>query len=482
MDMSRIDSPVITGALPWGGLSDVDRLDKPTHTPKVHFRRFQIYSYPKLSRLPSGNCDKLGELEPSVSKSLKKAGIKPQPPDYQYRDTTSGEKLRGMYTWILMEKFKAFERIELSNLARINLLFGPNNSGKSTILEGIFTHASGLNFHPFFSQVVVRRQESYVSGALDMGEKLRSLFRDTGKLPYQFDISAQTADQKQKHSLHVIFRPSAQLSDLDPRVFGQSGPLAERSSPSMVSTNSWELGTSGLQRKTSEVPSVFLGRWKALLGGTEKESDITFPVPSVSSEPPFKLANFHDVLAHRQPASDLRVFSHLKRYGLLSDFVKAMSDTFSEVEDIDMIPYPDGTQGPVYVRTAGERVLPLYAFGDGMRRWYYLLGNMIVSRGAVHCIEEADSMLHPASQPAFCRWLAKYAEEFDNQVFLTTHSIEFADSFLNALFGEGGVYAKNETDPVRVMTIHPNKTGLEVWPLSGREAFEKRQRFELELR
>ncbi|MCZ6678309.1 MAG: AAA family ATPase, partial [Candidatus Poribacteria bacterium] len=65
---------------------------------------------------------------------------------------------RGMYSSAIIEGFRLFENLELNNLAKVNLFFGPNNSGKTSILEAIYTHACGLNFVPFYGQVVPKRQ------------------------------------------------------------------------------------------------------------------------------------------------------------------------------------------------------------------------------------------------------------------------------------------------------------------------------------
>jgi len=101
-----------------------------------------------------------------------------------------------------------------------------------------------------------------------------------------------------------------------------------------------------------------------------------------------------------------------------------------------------------------------------------------------HCIEEIDATFHPAAQRDLSRLLIQYAEKFNNQLFLTSHSIEFADAFLDSLYGEDGVIAPDDEDPVRIFTIKPSeKTGrLEVWPLTGREAYESRRDYELEVR
>lgn len=420
----------------------------------------------------------------SSSKSLKQAGIQPGQSNPNIHDKNRGYDDRDMYSSLVLENFRGFERLELNDLGQINLLFGPNNSGKTTVLEAVYTHAAGLNFQPFFANAVLRRQEGSLSGPLDMGDKIKTLFHRSEKIPYQFSITAQLVNEKRKYDLHGIFRPSAQLSDLDPRTFGQfsSNALAIRNSaPSL--TSPWEATARGLRIRGTEMPSIFIGEWTSLLSGTKRVFEVAFPVPpGMPSEQPFKLGAYHDILAHRQPDADLRVYSYLKRYGLLSNFVGEMRETFHDVKDIDTIPYPDGTQGPVYVRTTDDRVVPLYAFGDGMRRWYYLLGHMLVHRKAVHCIEEVDSTMHPASQEHFCQNLAKYTNQFDNQLFLTSHNIEFADAFLKALYGKTGLYADGESDPVRIITVHMKEGRADVWCLRGREAFQKRENFELEFR
>ena len=85
----------------------------------------------------------------------------------------------------------------------------------------------------------------------------------------------------------------------------------------------------------------------------------------------------------------------MKRYGILPEFTKEMQRVFPEVYEIDTIPYPDGTQGPVYVIVPDGQRIPIYTFGDGMRRWFRLLGHMLVNQNALHCIEEIDATFSP---------------------------------------------------------------------------------------
>ena len=47
----------------------------------------------------------------------------------------------GFYSGITIEGFRQFKKLELTNLGKINLILGPNNAGKTSILEGIYIHA-----------------------------------------------------------------------------------------------------------------------------------------------------------------------------------------------------------------------------------------------------------------------------------------------------------------------------------------------------
>ncbi|MCH8291248.1 AAA family ATPase [Candidatus Poribacteria bacterium] len=392
---------------------------------------------------------------------------------------------RGMYSSVVIEEFRLFENLKLNGFAKVNIFFGPNNSGKTSILEAIYTHACGFNFVPFLGQVVLKRQGATLTGTLDLGERLITVFREPSSPPYTFTISAKVIGDPSTHIVASTFHPSAELSDLDPRAFGQfSGSfLSSLQTDAQLDENTLQVLDQQGRVLSAQVPSAFLGRWETKLNGKLHDFDLLFP-PAITTASPFKLAQMHDILSHRSPNSDVKVFSYLKRYGILPEFAKEMQQIFPEICEIDQIPYPDGTRSPVYIVVSDGQRRPLYAFGDGMRRWFYLLGHMLVNQNSLHCIEEIDATFHPAAHQDLSRLLIRYAEKFKNQLFLTSHSIEFADEFLGALYGEEGVISLNDEDPVRVFTVKPSEdiARPEIWSLSGREAYEMRRNYELELR
>ncbi len=379
----------------------------------------------------------------------------------------SASQKQGHYRSLKINNFRMFDELELQDLGRINLFFGQNNLGKTSILEAIFTHACGLNLGPALAQAVLKRQNGKVSGYLDFGDKIFSLFRKRDRLPFECSLSAKIGISSKEYVLEIRFRPSYQLANLDPVLLGQDF--------ANYSEN---------YKQNSYDQSVYIGEWLARMDGKSQKFAIKYPLPIAGiSLQPFKLGRLYDILSHRELEADIQVFSHLKRYGGVQEFTKEMQQIFREIREIDMIPYPDGQSGTIYIEISDNQRIPLYAFGDGMRRWFFLLGNMIVNKYAIHCIEEIDSTFHPGAHALLSKLLVNYAEKFENQLFLTSHSIEFADTFLNALYGEDSLITDKNDDPVRIFTLRNSQDNhIEIWSLSGHEAFEKRQKFGIDLR
>jgi hypothetical protein len=64
--------------------------------------------------------------------------------------------------------------------------------------------------------------------------------------------------------------------------------------------------------------------------------------------------------------------------------------------------------------TADTRYLPLYAFKDRVRHWFYWLGQMLDFQNAVPCIEEIDSTFHRRPQESVLYFLLiNYARNRD---------------------------------------------------------------------
>jgi hypothetical protein len=65
--------------------------------------------------------------------------------------------------------------------------------------------------------------------------------------------------------------------------------------------------------------------------------------------------------------------------------------------------------------------LPLYAFKDRVRHWFYWLDQMLAFPNAVHCIEEIDSTFHRRPQESVLDFLLRnYARDRDSPIVSET--------------------------------------------------------------
>lgn len=373
---------------------------------------------------------------------------------------------QSMYQSLDIQGFCQFKSAKIDNLNKINLFLGPNNSGKTSLLEAIFTHACGLNWGAFHSTILSHRSDSTFRGAFDYGEKVLKVFRTNSEPPFSFQITGTLHKTKKLYKLMAHFSPSSQLATLDPRTIETTHNLSE----------------TPIQSSVKGIQPFFVGKWESKFDNNTKIFDVTFPPENSLVIKPFKLGYIQDILSHRVPLSEITIFSYLKRYGILNKFTEEMKKAFLEVNQIDMIPFPDGNQGLIYIKTHDNELLPLSSFGDGMRRWYHLLGYLVAFPNSVHCIEEIDAAFHPGVLDNLTKLLVQYANNYNNQIFLTSHSIEFADIFLESLYGDEGTMEAHE-ECVSVYTVSRLENGEHtIRMFSGRDAYDRRSRFELELR
>lgn len=68
------------------------------------------------------------------------------------------DKLNHHIKSIMIENFRAFKHLEIERLAQINLITGPNNIGKSCLLEALWLYVSG-GHADVIKQILLSRNE-----------------------------------------------------------------------------------------------------------------------------------------------------------------------------------------------------------------------------------------------------------------------------------------------------------------------------------
>jgi hypothetical protein len=84
------------------------------------------------------------------------------------------------------------------------------------------------------------------------------------------------------------------------------------------------------------------------------------------------------------------------------------------------------------LKVEGEGRIPLGSMGDGLRRMFHIGLAMATASKGVLLIDEFENGLHWRVQRELWAALGKAAQEFDVQIFATTHSRDCIDGFVSA--------------------------------------------------
>ncbi len=312
---------------------------------------------------------------------------------------------------LTIRRFRGLQNLTLDDLGRVNLLVGPNNSGKTSILEAISVFCRPLDLaawvqaaylrevpsagDPFFAGVEWffphRRLADGHFGGSDLA------ISGTGRFP----IREVTAAYKPISRIRA--KPSAGAGTLDSDLNGhqQSGAHVElkmvgQDGPAGVSYDLWE----------DESPK--------LASHTEL---LSRPVHML---PPSRVESIRP-----------REFSYAAEAGLKEQMLELTRAIDPQIRDIQIL-VPRGRSPAIYIEHSAFGLLPLSSLGDGIRRGFSIAVLLVPLAGGVLLIDEIESSLHVSALGSLFSWLVQSCEVLDVQLFATTHSLEAVDAMIEA--------------------------------------------------
>lgn len=358
---------------------------------------------------------------------------------------------------IQINGYRGIKNIKIDDLSKINIILGENNLGKTSILESVFGIACGTNILSLIETALMRRNN--VLGVFDFIEKIIGCFNNISSEELQFSYKSKLNDKEIKITHKLT--PSRLFKTLIPN----------------NKLNNLEIAIDN--NNNQNIDGNLIGIWEVYFNDNLcKKVKLNFPSFDIAlGDEPIVSAKFNDILNHRNQQENTVLYSQLKRERILDEFIDELSKTFGEIKDIDSIPYPDGSSAPVSIIMGNDRYIPLYSFGDGLQRWFNILGSMVYNKNSIHCIEEIDVTFHANAQKQLASNLVYYSEKFNNQLFMTSHSIEFIDNFLAGI-------PEDKLDFVRIITLKQSdsRDSIKHRVLTGREALNSRELYGMELR
>ena len=348
---------------------------------------------------------------------------------------------------LTIENYRSFENYKLDGLARVNLLVGDNNCGKTSVLEAGFLLTS--------------------SEPLDAILTITRLRGETCQL------------DQQPPNQQLVTVPA-----VDGLFFGRS--IAPASNFAIKG----DMGNAGVRKEASF--KVVIEDWRTL------ELNVHADHPNIPANVPWRLNvewRYDEVGRSRRilMASDGGLFTNLWSGGngaswgknpprqthLRSEFVSLAGwdgkelarrwDAVLEsgdksvvvdrlrvlhpnIRDVNFLPSMIGMSqrfGGIMIELEGEKKpIPLTSLGDGSQRLLVMATALHSASSGTHFIDEIDTGLHYSKLPDMWRMVIQAATELDVQVFATTHSLDCIRGLAEAVDRE-----PNMTDQVAIFRI-----------------------------
>ncbi|MDX2286554.1 MAG: AAA family ATPase [Bacteroidia bacterium] len=273
-----------------------------------------------------------------------------------------------MLSSLHIRNFKCFEDLRIGSLARVNLITGKNNTGKTSLLEAVYTASGKNNWYPVLST----RGEDINNNLVERFDAFASLFFNRNILEEAFI---------NEHALQLINNKTGK-----PYTLSESNNYFEHLDCELRLLSDLDSG-----------PCKLVG--SAALQMRELET---------LWDDAFFLTPYEDTA--------LQVLQQIE----------------PDIEKIGLGKTPGGKRRFQVLLKGQKRPIPLMHLGEGMGRILGILLSIVGGENGILLIDEFENGLHYSVQRQVWEAVFRLAQALDVQVFATTHSRDCVEAFAAA--------------------------------------------------
>ena len=361
-----------------------------------------------------------------------------------------------MYTSFTIENFRCFEQLTVEPLARVNLICGENNSGKTALLEALWLHSG-----PNSPDLGLRLNNFRGIAGPDPNRLLHDLFRDfdpqrTVAMTAEGDWSGRPRTLKIKSlprnaEVFVPQTPEEQsLIGGMPRETNVSAvsdteivlDYIDEYEQKFVSTGRWEVSEPLMPEGKPPVPFTLSSQGMAM---------------NLANMPARPLSAFLSARHRNRPEEDVAIFGNAVLDGLSESIIDCLKAVDPRIERLTTIAVPPTPM--IYADVGLGRPVPMGFLGDGVGRLLSMaLAFQNASNGMI-LIDEVENGLHHNALQGVWENLNRLSQRFNVQVFATTHSYECMaaarDAFAAAEQQDLHIHRLNRRDAGIAATTYP---------------------------
>lgn len=319
-----------------------------------------------------------------------------------------------MINSITIQNFRCFEKTNITEFKQVNLFGGKNNAGKTSLLEALY-----LSNSPQTESIRLVRQlrkEDDNFAKIYPRKAWDNLFYNQNK---EERIIISTTNQSSNNSVE-IFNDNSKEDFLSTPENDDVSPYLEVSDLLAAQT-----GVSGYAKTSLYVEWVFATQriltasLTAQSGGVLykdiKRPDNTQHIMMIPSSQP---GPSNPELAGEYDKADLAGYAERILQG-----VKIIDNSIVQMKTLTI-----GTP-TLYLKRENQELMPISLFGEALKKMVTLILRLVNNHGSVLLIDEIENGIHYTNQRELWRMIFRLADEFQIQIFATTHSLEMLKAF-----------------------------------------------------
>jgi len=294
---------------------------------------------------------------------------------------------------ITIAQYKLFKDFKIDKLNRINIFAGFNNSGKSSLLEAVYFLTKQNDIVSFLEIIKLRNKlkslnPTWVNKVFDKNEiiDIKGVFNEVNTSIYFNKFEASSIDKKDDYIASYSLKSTINDQTLD----------------NIIHTFGYET----LRRENEKVVHL---------------------CSSILKSPYFY--NFDEIKETYSKNTIYKSDEGKTAIRLVVEFLKNEID--STIEDVRLTDIEDVERFIVDSTQFSDKNLEITNYGEGLQRIFEIALSFAFARNGVVCIDEFETAIHYSLLVKFTKFIQQLADRFNVQVFLTSHSKECIDAFVN---------------------------------------------------
>ena len=343
-----------------------------------------------------------------------------------------------MLNSLLINNYKNIRHLSIPKLGRVNLIWGKNNVGKSTLLEALSIYASNGHISQLYDILKMRGEDLNIFGYRD---SITTEEEINAFLPFVSDYKKSTLEtdgvqigENEENVVTIklvrVSRVRANLSES-----GKTGTIrivTPVDAPQEENVVSQSLGIQ-MDNHSKQLNYVI-----NLNGHGFKDYDMLDSVGMPVNVP----YNYISSTGNQGVSID-KLWSSISMSENEDYVIKALQIIEPRIKRFNILTSdsPSSQQGSVpFVLLEGENNrVRLSSMGDGINRILTIILSLINCKGGIFLLDEFENGLHYSVQSKLWDIIFELAKNLDVQVFVTTHSNDCINSFARSTMSKDGL-------------------------------------------